>query len=84
VSAGKILVVDDEPQIRRIMKTTLIGAGFEIDDAKSGEEGIDKISKFHPDLVLLDINMPAWRIGSLQDDAGRQKRCDYHADGPRL
>jgi two-component system KDP operon response regulator KdpE len=58
LSAGKILVVDDEPQIRRIMKTTLIGAGYEVDEAKSGEEGIDKISRFHPDLVLLDINMP--------------------------
>jgi len=40
------------------MKTTLIGAGYEVDEAKSGEEGIDKISRFHPDLVLLDINMP--------------------------
>jgi two-component system, OmpR family, KDP operon response regulator KdpE len=58
VSAGKILVVDDEPQIRRIMKTTLIGAGYEVDDARSGEEGIEKIGQFHPDLVLLDINMP--------------------------
>lgn len=58
MSAGRILVVDDDPQIRRIMRTTLIGAGYEVEDAKSGEEGYDKISQFHPDLVLLDINMP--------------------------
>jgi two-component system, OmpR family, KDP operon response regulator KdpE len=58
MSAGRILVIDDEPQIRRIMRTTLIGAGYEVDDAKSGEEGLSKISQFHPDLVLLDINMP--------------------------
>jgi two-component system, OmpR family, KDP operon response regulator KdpE len=40
------------------MRTTLIGAGYEIEDAKSGEEGLDKMKHFHPDLVLLDINMP--------------------------
>jgi two-component system, OmpR family, KDP operon response regulator KdpE len=58
MSAGRILVVDDEPQIRRIMRTTLTGAGYEVDDAKTGEEGLGKVREFHPDLVLLDINMP--------------------------
>ncbi len=58
MSLGKILVVDDEPQIRRIMRTTLSGAGYEVDDAKTGEESILKVREFHPDLVLLDINMP--------------------------
>jgi two-component system, OmpR family, KDP operon response regulator KdpE len=63
LSTGRILVIDDEPQIRRVMRTTLIGAGYEIEDAKSGEEGLEKINRFHPDLVLLDINMPG--IGGL-------------------
>lgn len=58
MSAGRILVVDDEPQIRRIMRTTLTSAGYEIDDAKTGEEALDKVRSFRPDLVLLDINMP--------------------------
>ncbi len=58
MSTGKVLVVDDEPQIRRIMRTTLTGAGYEVDDAKSGEEGLVKVREFRPDLVLLDINMP--------------------------
>src|SRR5215831_846558 len=58
VSAGRILVVDDEPQLRRIMRTTLTGAGYEIDDAKTGEEALEKLRSFRPDLVLLDINMP--------------------------
>src|ERR1700687_3945229 len=58
LSTGRILVVDDEPQIRRIMRTTLTGAGYEIDDAKTGEEGLQKVRDFRPDLVLLDINMP--------------------------
>jgi two-component system KDP operon response regulator KdpE len=58
LSAGRILVVDDEPQIRRIMRTTLTSAGYEVDDAKTGEEALDKVREFRPDLVLLDINMP--------------------------
>src|ERR1700693_3684990 len=40
------------------MRTTLTGAGYEVDDAKSGEEALEKVREFRPDLVLLDINMP--------------------------
>ena len=58
MSAGRILVVDDEPQIRRVMRTALTGAGYEVDDAKTGEEALEKVRDFRPDLVLLDINMP--------------------------
>ena len=58
MSAARILVVDDEPQIRRIMRTTLTGAGYEIDDAKTGEEALVKVRDYRPDLVLLDINLP--------------------------
>jgi len=58
VSSGRILVVDDEPQIRRIMRETLTTAGYEVDDARNGMEGLEKVRDFHPDLVLLDINMP--------------------------
>ena len=57
MSAGRILVIDDEPQIRRLMRTTLVSAGYEVEDARSGEEGLGKMNQFHPDLVLLDINM---------------------------
>jgi two-component system KDP operon response regulator KdpE len=72
LSAGRILVVDDEPQIRRIMRTTLTGAGYEVDDAKTGEEGLVKVREFRPDLVLLDINMPG--MGGLA--ACREIRAD--------
>ncbi len=58
MSAARVLVVDDEPQIRRILRTTLTGAGYEVDDAKSGEEALHKLRDYRPDLVLLDINMP--------------------------
>ncbi len=54
------------------MRTTLISAGYEIEDAKSGEEGLEKMVQFHPDLVLLDINMPG--MGGLA--ACRMMRAD--------
>jgi two-component system KDP operon response regulator KdpE len=40
------------------MRTELTRAGYEVDDAKTGEEGLVKVREFRPDLVLLDINMP--------------------------
>ncbi len=58
MSAGRILVVDDEPQIRRIMRATLTGSGYEVDDAKTGEEALEKLREYRPELILLDINMP--------------------------
>lgn len=58
MSAGRILIVDDEPQIRRIMRTSLVGAGYEVEDARTGDEAFEKVSQFHPDLILLDINIP--------------------------
>ncbi len=58
MSAARILVVDDEPQIRRILRTTLSSAGYEVEDARSGEEALQKLRDYRPDLVLLDINMP--------------------------
>lgn len=53
-----ILVVDNDPQIRRMMRTTLVAQGFEVDEAKSGDEALSlaRMAKF--DLVLLDVNMP--------------------------
>jgi two-component system KDP operon response regulator KdpE len=40
------------------MRMTLPGAGYEVEDAKTGEEALEKAREFRPDLVLLDINMP--------------------------
>ncbi len=54
----KILVADDEPQIRRVMRATLSAQGYEIVDARDGEEALSKFAAEQPDLVLLDINMP--------------------------
>ena len=53
-----LLLVDDEPQIRRVLQTTLYEAGYGVILAKNGQEGIDAVVREHPDLVLLDINLP--------------------------
>jgi two-component system KDP operon response regulator KdpE len=64
VSGETILVVDDEPQIRRVMRSTLSTHGYLITEAKTGEEGVEAVRKERPDLVLLDINMPG--MGGLE------------------
>ena len=58
MSGASILVVDDEPQIRRVLKTTLSTQGYVILEAKTGEEAVEVVRKEKPDLVLLDVNMP--------------------------
>jgi two-component system KDP operon response regulator KdpE len=64
VSGATILVVDDEPQIRRVMRSTLSTRGYVITEANNGEEAIESVHKNRPDLVLLDVNMPG--IGGLE------------------
>jgi two-component system KDP operon response regulator KdpE len=64
LSAGKILVVDDDPQIRRVMKATLVGHSYEVIEARTGEEAVETILREMPSLVLLDMNMPG--MGGLE------------------
>jgi two-component system, OmpR family, KDP operon response regulator KdpE len=54
----RILIVDDEPQIRRVVKTALEAHRYEAVEAKSGEEALEMVGRQTPDLILLDINMP--------------------------
>ena len=58
MSAGRVLIVDDEPQIRRVLKMALTEHSYEVQDARSGEEAIEKVSKEKFELILLDMNMP--------------------------
>ena len=53
-----ILIVDDAPQIRRVMRTTLSSHGYSIIEAKSGEEALGLIRTEHADLIVLDVNLP--------------------------
>lgn len=53
-----ILVVDDEPQIRRVMRTTLSSHGYTVLEAKDGPEALEQVRSGRPDLILLDVNLP--------------------------
>lgn len=54
----KVLIVDDSPTIVEITKAMLREEGYELDSANNGEEALEKIKTFKPDLVLLDVMMP--------------------------
>jgi two-component system KDP operon response regulator KdpE len=53
-----VLIVDDEPQIRRTLLTVLTSQGYSVIEAKSGDEALEKIRVERPDLILMDLNMP--------------------------
>src|ERR1039458_1362641 len=59
-----VLVVDDEPALRKVFRTSLAASGFLVKEARSGEEAVDILPQYPFDLVLLDINMPG--IGGLE------------------
>ena len=54
----RILIVDDEENIRFLYKEELEDEGFSVDLAKNGEEALEKVDQFQPDLITLDIKMP--------------------------
>src|SRR5437868_5937601 len=58
MKSGRVLIVDDEPQIRRVLRTTLASEGYEVIECHSGEEAFNVVLAEPPDLVLLDLNMP--------------------------
>ncbi len=61
---GNILVVDDEEVMRDVLESLLTAEGYQVDLAKTGEEGLDKFQQRSFDLVLLDVSMPG--IGGLR------------------
>ena len=58
MNSSRILVVDDEPQLRRALRATLSALGFVVADAESGEAALEMVRAEKFDLILLDINMP--------------------------
>jgi two-component system KDP operon response regulator KdpE len=57
-NAPQILVIDDEPQIQRAIKTILTEKGFKVITASRGEEGLTAAAANEPDLVILDLGLP--------------------------
>jgi DNA-binding response OmpR family regulator len=55
---SKILIVDDEPDIREVLSKRLGAAGYRVSTAPDGAEGLKQVSQDPPDLILLDVMMP--------------------------
>lgn len=58
MSADRILIVDDEPQILRFLKPALTAAGYDIIEASTGTEALSMASTRSPDLIILDLGLP--------------------------
>jgi len=54
----RVLVIDDEPQIRRLLKISLEKKGYEVHETATGLEGMQAIQSIRPDIVLLDLGLP--------------------------
>ena len=55
---AKVLIVEDDPILSKIYNKKFLLEGFEVDIAHDGEEGLNKIKAFHPDLVIMDVMLP--------------------------
>jgi len=55
---ARILVIDDENEIRRMLQVGLSAHGYTLGEAASGKEGLNQVLIFHPDLVILDLGLP--------------------------
>lgn len=55
---GKILVVDDEPHIVKLLESRLTAEGYEVIVASDGKQALDKVRLEHPHLIILDIMLP--------------------------
>jgi two-component system, cell cycle response regulator DivK len=54
----RILVVEDQEDLRDVLRTLLVGSGYEMLEAANGEDGVAKARSDRPDLILMDIQMP--------------------------
>lgn len=57
-TAATILIVDDEPPIRRLLRTSLASQGFQVTEAENGSDALAAIEESRPDLVILDLGLP--------------------------
>jgi len=58
IDTSRVLVVDDEPQITRVLKTVLSSQGYQVRTAAEGESALASFTEWHPELVITDLYMP--------------------------
>src|SRR5579862_7853707 len=54
----RVLLVEDEPTLRRVIARNLVSRGLEVQEAGTAQDAVDVATTAHPDLLLLDINLP--------------------------
>lgn len=59
----KILIVDDDPDVKEAISEVLVANGFSVETAENSEEGYEKFLNFKPDLVILDLIMETYDAG---------------------
>jgi two-component system KDP operon response regulator KdpE len=57
-NSGTIIVIEDEAQIRRFLRTTLVAEGYQVIDAETGKQGLTEAATRKPDLIILDLGLP--------------------------
>ena len=57
-ASGRVLIVDDEPHVREMLRDFLEGAGYEVATAATGGQALDAVPTFQPDVILIDMLMP--------------------------
>jgi two-component system KDP operon response regulator KdpE len=55
---ARVLVIDDEPEIGRAVRTGLTGAGFVVEWEATAAQGMERVAQWHPDVVILDLSLP--------------------------
>lgn len=73
-SNKKVLIIDDEPHIRRVIELKLKQRGYQVLQAQDGEEGLDLIHRHCPDVVITDIMMPKLDGKALCQQTNRLKK----------
>ncbi|PPC86558.1 MAG: DNA-binding response regulator, partial [Methylocystis sp.] len=58
MSGEKVLVVDDEPQIQRVLRPSLTASGYTVLEAATGHEALAAVGEHSPDLIILDLGLP--------------------------
>lgn len=72
--AKRVLVVDDEPDIQDFVSMVLRGAAYAVDTASNGREALQKIESDPPDLVILDLMMPAMDGWTVLERLSRERK----------
>ena len=70
----KILAIDDSRTMRNLLRATLCPAGFDVDIAEDGEDGLKRFDETDPDIVITDINMPRLDGFGIIEAARQRKR----------